>query len=556
MLRKALYSAYSFLARSSIESLERASLDPEAAQAARLAAILQTAGGTRFGAEHGLSAVSSPADFRKAVPIRDYEGFRPYIEPMLAGEGNILTRERPFMFATTSGTTGKPKFVPLTDSFMSEYRQASIVSGFNLYRSYPGIARGRALSIVSPAVEGRLPSGIPYGAMTGAIYQKEPAVVKKWITAIPYEAALIKDYESRYYTILRIALEYRISLFYTPNPSTVSLLCRRLSRFAPQLIEDVGKGTLTPPGPLDPALRAAIERRLGASPGRGRELASLLEKERFTPEKIWPELAVISCWTKAAASFYLQDFPEYFGSTPVSDITYGASEGRGTVFLSPDRQMLAINSHYYEFVPEDEIDSPSPTVLGCGEVEQGRNYFILFTTSGGLYRYNINDVVKVTGFHNRAPLIEFLHKGGNIFSFTGEKITESQVTTAMKRAVAATGSRIRFFTVVPCFRPEAHYQLWVEHEQAATPEAGMKALAERFDYELKADNIEYETKRDSARLAPVECLAIEPGTYERLRKHLTASGTPDAQIKLSHLNPRDDVRNFLNAALQSAAITG
>jgi hypothetical protein len=268
---------------------------------------------------------------------------------------------------------------------------------------------------------------------------------------------------------------------------------------------------------------------------------------------------MISCWTKAAASFYLQDFPQYFGNTPVCDITYGASEGRGTVCLSPAEQMLAIRSHFFEFIEESSIDSADPKVYVADELETGRNYYILFTTSGGLYRYNINDIVKVIGWHNNAPLLEFLHKGGNISSFTGEKITETQVTRAVLRAAQELDRKVRFFTVVPVFRPEPHYELLIEFSESTTDtvESDVQPLRARFaaitDRCLGEENIEYLAKRASVRLSALEVKVLAEGTYEGIRKALVAKGTPDAQIKVSHLNPKKDILALIES-FQSAEL--
>src|SRR5581483_5153912 len=107
---------------------------------------------------------------------------------------------------------------------------------------------------------------------------------------------------------------------------------------------------------------------------------------------------------------------------------------------------LAIRSHFFEFVPQDEIASANPTVLTADQLEEGQCYYILFTTSAGLFRYNLHDIVKVVGCYHTAPLLEFQHKGGNISSFTGEKLSESQVTAALSATIQATGAAIRFFT--------------------------------------------------------------------------------------------------------------
>lgn len=548
-INNALYSTYSALVRPTVNALEDASRSPRRAQLRRLSAILKKNKSTRFGKEHGFEKIRTEADFASCVPLRDYEAFRPYVEEMMSGSANILTHEDPYMFATTSGTTGKAKYIPVTHSFMNEYREASIVSGYYLFKNYPGIAGGKALSMFSTAQAGKLSTGLPYGAISGALYQKESAVVKKYICATPYEVSLIDDYESRYYTFLRIGLASPISIFYTPNPSTINLLSRRLNTYALSLIKDIKDGTITPPTPLPASIKAALAAggHMQADKQRAGELEILLRQGQFKAENIWKELSVITCWTKAAAGFYLNDFPHTLGDIPVCDISYCASEGRGSAVLSADKQILALNSHFYEFVPEAEIDSPNKSVLLCDELEVGQNYFILFTTSGGLYRYNINDVVKVTGRHNNAPLIEFQHKGGNTYSFTGEKLTESHVNSAMKKVADELRLSVRFFTLVPQFKPEAHYELWIELESQS--HLMPTQLAERFEQELSLQNIEYKEKLASSRLGKIKCRRITSGTYEKLRVFLASCGTPDIQIKVSHLNPKDDIRDFLSSSM-------
>ena len=551
-MRGLLYKAFSALGQSKVKRIEADSATPREAQLRKLDQIVVENASTRFGKEHGFASIKTWDEFNRAVKIRDYEGFRGYIEDVMAGAEGVLTTEKPKMFATTSGTTDKPKFIPITPGYIKEFREASVVSGYHLLRTFPKIAQGTALVMTSPAEEGRTSSGIPFGSMSGSLFKNEPFLVKKYISPVPYEIFLIKDYESKYYALLRAALALPVAVFYTLNPSTIQLMCRKLQNHAEELIKDVHDGTTTPPVALDSETLTALKRIVKPDPVRARELDGLLKRGEFTPEKIWPTLQVVSCWTKAAASFYLADFPKYFGNTPICDITYGASEGRGTVFLSPEKQMLAINSHFFEFVPEDEMDSANPTILLADQLEVGKNYFILFTTSAGLYRYNINDVVKVTGYHNQTPLIDFQYKGGNISSFTGEKITELQVTQTMQAVLGTANSGVRFFTVIPQFRPEPHYELWIEPEASSDGKQAAKQIEEiarRFDEELSRQNIEYETKRASARLGAVTFKIIAPGTYEAFREHLTAKGTPDSQIKISHLNPKSETTAFLSERL-------
>jgi len=551
MFRNILYKTFSLLSTQEATAFEKDSHNCEDAQLRKLLQIIQNNASTEYGKKYQFNSIKSVADFQKAVPINDYESLSPYIERIASGAQNILTSEPPFMFATTSGTTGARKLIPVTNAYMQEFRKASAISGYYLLKHFPAIAHGVTLSIFSPAQDSLTTAGLPCGAISGRLYLKEPFFIRKFISPLPYEICLIKDYEARYYTLLRCALMLPVTCIYTLNPSTIALLSRRLKTHAEQLINDVAKGTISLTSSMPANIEKVIKPFLQADHVRARYLQKLLADGQFTPDKVWPGLALITCWTKAAAAFYLQDFPEFFGSTPVCDITYGASEGRGTVFLSPEKQALAIRSHFFEFIEADKMTSDNKEVLTATQLQTGKEYNILFTTSGGLYRYNINDIVQVVGWHNQIPLLEFLHKSGNISSFTGEKLTESQVTQAVADSTHTHNITLRFFTVIPEFRPEPHYQLWLEpsHE---LDQNQLVRLSESFDQCLSQLNSEYEVKRASHRLGSAQVFQLSANSYEDLRKHLVAQGIPDAQIKISHLNPKEEIKEILKTKLGKA----
>ena len=532
-----------------VAAFEKDSRHCQSAQLSKLLKIVLQNSETEFGKTHGFASIKTVADFQKAVPICDYDALDPLIARVASGEKNILTKEAPFMFATTSGTTGSRKLIPVTASYLQEFRRASVTSGYNLLRQFPHLVKGVTLSVFSPAEEGRTEGNIPYGAISGRLYRSEPGLIRRFISPIPYEVFLIKDYETRYYALLRCATTLPITCIYTLNPSTIALLGRRLKLYGQSLVDDMAQGGINPPGALPDEAKRAIKPFLSANPSRAAILKELLVEGRFTADNVWPDLAVISCWTKAAASFYLQDFPELFGSVPVCDITYGASEGRGTVFLSPQMQALAIRSHFFEFIETEKMELGEKEALTASQLETGKDYYILFTTSSGLYRYNINDVVRVIGWYNDTPCLEFLHKGGNISSFTGEKLTESQVTQAVSQFARIESIAIKFFTVIPEFRPEPHYQLWFETVEDLSG-SQLQRLAERFDECLSECNSEYEVKRSSKRLSQAKACQLTANTYETLRKQLVAGGMPDAQIKISHLNPKPEIKTALKELLR------
>jgi hypothetical protein len=346
-----------------------------------------------------------------------------------------------------------------------------------------------------------------------------------------------------------------VATFYTLNPSTIVVLMKRLQKYADRLIKDIAEGTFSPPENPSQELSEAMRPFLKKDKERAKYLAELLEKGSFQPSNIWPELQVVCCWTRASAAFYIKDFSEYFADVPICDISYGASEGRGTISMGDGRQLLSIRSHFFEFIPEEQIESSNPEVLMAHQLEEGKNYYIIFTTSAGLYRYHINDVVKVTGKYHKCPLLEFQYKGGNISSFTGEKITELQVTDAMRAALAATDSSCRFFTLIPEFRPNPHYKLLIEPEAGALlAEPQLQNILRRFESELCRLNIEYQAKRESQRLDPPEAALIQVGAYEKMRQDLAKNGVADAQIKISHLNPKTEVREFFEAQTENGTL--
>ena len=231
---------------------------------------------------------------------------------------------------------------------------------------------------------------------------------------------------------------------------------------------------------------------------------------------------------------YLRHYPRYFGDFPVRDIGLIASEGRMTIPLADGTPagVLDVTSHYFEFIPEEEMGSPQPTVLAAHELREDRNYYILPTTAYGLYRYDIHDVVRVAGFHNKTPLVEFLSKGAHFANITGEKLSEYHVTRAMVQALGELDLALTSYTLAPCWDDEQpYYGLFVERDDLADAAAGLR-LTERLDALLKECNIEYAAKRDSLRLGAVRLEPLEPGAWREWdRERLKRTGGTLEQYK-------------------------
>ncbi len=256
-------------------AFEAAADHPVSAQMRVLRRLLGDNADTAFGREHAFAAGATPAEFARRVPIGDYEAFRPWVARIVAGERRVLTAETPFMFTATSGTTGEPKLVPVTASWAGVMAALMRLWTVHALRDHPAMLDGHVLAMVSPAVEGVTPGGLPYGAMTGLTFQRLPWPIRRR-HAVPYAAALIRDHETRYFVAARLALARSISSIGMPNPSTLLRLADTAARRATALVRAVHDGTLgvdhveptTHAGVSAGELRAALAARAGSTARR------------------------------------------------------------------------------------------------------------------------------------------------------------------------------------------------------------------------------------------------------------------------------------------------
>jgi hypothetical protein len=216
-----------------------------------------------------------------------------------------------------------------------------------------------------------------------------------------------------------------------------------------------------------------------------------------------------------------------------------ASEGRMTIPIEDNTAagILDVRHHYYEFIPEEQGDLEQPETVEATDLVEGRNYFIVLTTAGGLYRYNISDMVRCVGYHGRAPLIEFLNKGAHYSSLTGEKLSEHQVIAAVQAAQHSLGIHLRSYLLAPTWDEPPYYSLLVE-ESDLNAVGTAESLAAAVERELREQNVEYVSKRDTLRLGPVRILRVADGSWAEFQKRrLVRSGGTVEQYKQPHLVP-------------------
>lgn len=536
LLRKVVGKVVAFPVRRQLAAFERATERPREVQEALLRRILARHTRTDFGREHHFADIKTPNDFRKHLPVAGYDYFEPYIARVRRGEFHALLGDATVhMFALTSGTTATRKYIPVTPQYLADYRRGWNLWGLQVYRDHPDVKLRPIIQLSGDWDEFRTEGGIPCGAVTGLTATMQKRVIR-FLYCVPPCTGKIKDAAAKYYTALRLSLHRKVAMVIAANPSTLVSLARAGDQEKEALIRDLYDGTLCDKLDIPAEVRAALAGRIQRRhPERARELEEIVRRTgNLYPRDYWPSYTLLGNWTGGSVGAYLRHYPRYFGERPVRDVGLIASEGRMTIPLADGTPsgVLDIMSHYFEFLPEAEADRPNPITVAAHEVEEGKTYYILPTTAFGLYRYHISDLVRVTGFHNRTPLVEFLSKGAHFANVTGEKLSEYHVTGAMRQALADLDLTLTAYSLAPCWDDETpYYGLFVERADLAGPSQGSR-LAEALDRRLQALNIEYASKRDSRRLGPVRVELLPGGTWQRWdRQRLAKTGGTLEQYK-------------------------
>ncbi len=536
--------AYGFKA----QAFERTAVRPGETQRKFLLSHLFRNRHTEFGKEYNFTSLKTVKDYQSRIPFGDYETHRPYIERLMRGHRNVLTVDTPILFGVTSGTTGTPKHIPVTEPSRRKKKELMDIWTYYILKDHPGIFDGKILAIVSPECEGVTTCRVPFGAESGHAYKNMPDIVKN-IYALPYEVFEIKDYDAKYYTILRLSMEQDIRVIAALNPSTIVLLCARIKRVWRRAVEDIARGTLDEELTMRYDIRKKIESTLTPNPEQARRLEKRARARGGTPlpADLWPSLQVLACWKGGSAGTYLPQLRTHFGeSMPIRDFGYLSSEARCSVPVS-DRGcagILATTSNFYEFVDAGECPSERSKFLLAEELEEGKRYYILLTTPGGLYRYHIDDIVKVTGFFRNTPMIEFCQKGSMVCSVTGEKLYEAQVSEAVTRAIQGFDIELFCFSACLEWAHTPRYCFLVEFCECTPDRETSQRLLKAIESELGRLNIEYGVKRRSQRLGTPALKILRNGSFERYRSMRVREGGNDGQFKIPRLHDNTDMLRY------------
>lgn len=518
-----------------LEQVQRELLDD------MMAGFLQS----EYGQAHTHEASLSAEQYTATVPLIDYETIRPWVEKIDSASAQVLTRDRTIAFFKTSGSTSKPKLIPVTASLMRQKVSAFATFWGLVYRDHPVVASGAVVSnfIDAGSAERHAPSGLEIISESSFWSKRGRSInsLQRW--PLPAELRLVKDRDARLYAVARLLLQGELHCIMCLNPSTLLQFCRTIETHSEALAQGLQQGSWgTDDAALLQALKVHGKVELGSHLQSNSRLSQRLRElpDRRQPlhlATLWPMLELIICWRSDIVQPYFTQLAPYIEGIAVRDYISQSSECIMAIPVEDGTSggALAYASHFFEFIPESSVQQEQPDTLFAWQLERGMRYELVVTTGGGLYRYRTGDCIQVNRFIDAVPVIEFLHRLGKTSSITGEKLTEQQVLEAARVASTQCGYHPAEFLLYPCSGEVPHYSVMLDPNklpaQTAANEKSELDWFAAFESALRAANSEYRDKCDSGRLGPLALYRVAGGALAEARTALKASSVSDEQVK-------------------------
>lgn len=455
---------------------------------------------------------------RPAFPLTGWSVYEKYISQIMANQQSVLTREAVVLLEPTSGTTSGTKYIPYTRGLQKEFNQAIQPWLAGLYLSWPSLLFTSQYWSVSPATQpkSQSESAVPIGFEADSQYLGAGrSKIMDQILIVPQWVRNISEQEKwSYVTIFYLVRDKNLGMLSIWHPSFLTILLEKIKVCFPKLISDIAAG------------RIAAEANLKTTPlpRRARELALLDVSDASFFEKLWPRLKVISCWADNENEESLAALKNSFPSTFIQPKGIIATEGMISFPFGKTLGLAAYRSHLLEFI--DTVDNK---LKRLDQLKLQGEYEPVISTAGGLYRYRMNDLVKVTGFYrSKLPQFSFLHKRDFVADIRGEKVHLRQVLEIRERVISKWPG-IRFFMVAPTISEKrAFYSCFIFAYNS--DELQCRELRALVDI-LLSNNFHYEYARQLGQLEEPRVYLLEYDPVEDIMNHIESTGVKRGDIK-------------------------
>lgn len=462
--------------------------------------LISSAKKTAFGVDHQFATIRTYEDFKRLVPVKDYEGLKDYFDRTADGEKNVLWPGKPIYLAKTSGTTSGVKYIPITKQSIPYHINSArnALLGYIAETGRADFVDGKLIFLSgSPALDKK--NGILTGRLSGIVNHHVPGYLKG--NQMPsYETNCIDDWEKKVKSIVHETLSEKMTLI-SGIPPWVQMYF--------DLLTELNKGQKI--------------------------------------KDIFPEF---SLFVYGGVNFepYRKKIEESIGSKISTIETYPASEGFIAYQDSQKEKgllLLTNNGIFYEFIPADEFFKENPTRVSLKDIELNTNYVLILNTNAGLFGYNIGDTIK---FISKDPYrILVTGRIKHYISAFGEHVIGEEVEYALLSAAKETGVEITEFTVAPQVNPPQkglpYHEWFVEFNQLPTD---LKEFALKVDEALQEKNVYYKDLISGGILQPLVLRTLKKNAFI---EYMKSQGKLGGQNKVPRLSNDRNIADKLSPYL-------
>lgn len=471
---------------------------PHKTQEKVLQKLIQQAKNTAFGKDHDFKNVKTYYDFKQRVKVTDYEGLKPYVDRVVAGESNVLWRGKPLYFAKTSGTTSGAKYIPITKASMPTHIKAArnALLFYIAEKEDASFVNGKMIFLQgSPVLEDK--NGVKLGRLSGIVAHYVPQYLLK--NRLPsWETNCIEDWETKVNAIVEETL--------TENMTVISGIPSWVQMYFEKLKSKTGKTVAE----IFPNFNFFVYGGVNFEPYKNKFEALIGKKID-----------------------YIELYPASEGF-----IAYQDSQTQEGMLLQLDSGI------FYEFIPANEFFDDNPTRICLKEVQIGVNYVLILNTNAGLWGYNIGDTVMFTS--TKPYRIKVTGRIKHFISAFGEHVIGKEVETALNEAILGTKISVSEFTVAPQVNPTSglpYHEWFIEFDNA--PE-DLAAFAEKIENAMQQQNVYYFDLIEGKVLRPLIIRKVKKGGFHAYMKSIGKFGGQNKIPQLSdHRKIADVLEGFL-----------
>ena len=500
---------------------------------------------TEYGKKYGFADIHTIKDYQDKVPMTTYEDYREYSDRIAEkGEQNLLTADKVVFFAKTSGTSGEMKRIPVIKKATKTCRQTFSIFMHIMDKEIKkrGIRCGKGLNTAEVEIN-YTKSGISEGFIS-AYGMKSAAFAVPLVGCLPkeligYGEGVDMKYLKALYALKDRDLVYMAAVFM----SNITDLMTYIFENKDMLINDIENGSINDSVEMPDDLRAKLNKKLRPDKKRADELRKVLNEHPYSGimTAMWKKLSVMIGIGTGEFEGFAKKLRDYCGGNVAFYYeTYSSSEAliANAQAAECEDYLMLTDSAFFEFIPVDE-EAERP--LMRHELEVGKLYELVITNLSGLYRYRIKDVIKVTGFEGKNPLIRFAYRKNQVINITGVKLTAEHITNAMRAFEQATNIHISDYTLYPdTSHSPWRLMLFIETEEELSEEQKTR-FAAIFDEKLSEMNKEHGRMLNIGETSPSLICPVEKNTFRKYREYRLTQGASQNQVKTARVISSPDV---------------